>query len=422
MKVSKQTWQVIVLCLAAIAVTIYKIASGDIAQTPDSSGYIRAWLNISSGTIDIDRTPVYPCVIGLAKLIAGDSGMLQAVVVIQNIVGCIAVWYFYKIVLRATYSENAAFWASLIFAIVPIFLTYRNYILTESLSMSGLIFLTYCALLYYDKQQWQGLEGMTFWLIFLVFIRPSFIYLLPVLAVGFLLMAWEKRKQWRKDCAGIASVLAVTIVLIGYMLAFKHSYGVFTMTRVGTANDFSLMAFDGSLDPDKSPDKSFAKYISDIYKRYGREPCKEKSSLGLMGEMNYVINHWSLPVIQQTVHDSKTLSNQTKGFFIRCYYIISDGLFETGKPMSVNIIIVSFLWGLLLVPAYAVWLIVHTYRNRHLPWRSFLILMLGASNIIIVMLGAQAEWGRLTYPSRFIFLFMALQLVMAMTNKRKTIY
>ena len=55
---------------------------------------------------------------------------------------------------------------------------------------------------------------------------------------------------------------------------------------------------------------------------------------------------------------------------------------------------------------------VYIVKNRSLPWLPLLLLMLGASNIIVVIIGAQAEWQRLVYPSKAIYLIMIVQLLL----------
>lgn len=406
------------VAFVAVAVTLYILVFDSVGTSGDTPSYINAWKSISSGHIDLIRTPVYPCLIGLCKAIAGGNGMLLMVFVIQNIVACIASWYFYKLALRVLHSDTVAFISALILICLPLFTLFRSYILTESLSISGLVFLVYCAIRLYDGGSKANIIGVAFWLFFLIFMRPSFLYLLPVLLVAFVLMAIKKRGLRLNAVLGIVVVALVSASTLAYMSAFKRSYGVFTCTRVGIINDLCMMNFDGSLDPDKSPSPQLAKNITYIYDTYGRGPSYDKmTSKALEQDFDsLVLYSWDLPTLSATVHGSKTLKNQLQGVLIRCHYLMGAEV-RDGKPALVVFFNYAIICGFLTVLVYALFIVVYIFRYRELPWISFLLLMLGVSNIIVTVVGAQAEWPRLVYPSKFIYLLMNIQILLIVIGK-----
>lgn len=142
----------------------------------------------------MERTPVYPFIIGMAKWIGGESHMTTVIIIIQNIIAAIAVFYAYRIALRATGSERAAFWIAIAIAFIPDMVAWRNSVMTESLAMSGSIFLIFCTIGIVDGRSRWNILGFALWLSFLVYLRPSFVYMLPVLTVLLAWTIWRRRK------------------------------------------------------------------------------------------------------------------------------------------------------------------------------------------------------------------------------------
>lgn len=390
---------IIVIICVALALLFFErpISEGD------TSSYIDAWNDFASCHINAKRTPGYPFVIGLASIIGGKAHMGFMIFIIQDIVATIAAWIFYKTTRRITGLQTISFITALAFACLPIYLLFRNRILTESLALSGMIFLLYNTINIYDGKSKWNLLGFSFWLLFLAFLRPAFIYLLPVLAVAFIIMIYKKRRLHRRALCCLASVAFTTICLLIYAAAFKSAYGVFTTTSIGMVNDTDMMLQTKDLNPSYSKDERLKKYITEIYE--GKD---------VENELFYYI--FAMPDysdLAQIIHKSKTLKNQLHNIEYRLHYCLDEPYrMYPNRPHILTFINQAFFCGFLTIILYGLALLGYIIRTRKLPWVPLLLLMLGASNIIVVIIGAQAEWQRLVYPSKAIFLIMIVQLLL----------
>ena len=400
-KVRKLEETILVIVIICVAMSLLIFGHPLIANDTDS--YIEAWNAFASGQLSAKRTPVYSLVIGLASAISGKAHMGFVIILIQNFAASIAVWIFYKIARRATNSQNVSFFSALFFACFSIYLLFRNWILTESLALSGLLFLIYCTINIYDGKSKWNILGLTFWLLFLTFLRPSFLYLPPVLAVAFIIMIFKKKRQRKQALCSLASVAFVTVCLLLYMATFKSIYGVFTTTNIGMVNDADMMLQTKDLNPNYSKDEKLKKYIKEMYE--GKDVYYEM--------FNYIFAMPDYSDLEQTIHKSKTLQNQLSNIGYRLRTCPGESLREhPGRSEILNFINFAFFCGFLTIIIYGLALMVYIVKNRSLPWLPLLLLMLGASNIIVVIIGAQAEWQRLVYPSKAIYLIMIVQLLL----------
>lgn len=411
-------YQTILVAVAAL-VTLFMLAYGQVGG-PDTHTYINAWPTIASGHLDKMRTPVYPLFIGLFEAISKVHRDFL-LILFQNIVACIALYYAYKIIIRLTKSAKAAFWTVLVMAVLPAFIVYRNIIMTESFAISGSIFLIYCTLGIYDGRSRWNLLGFAFWLLFLIFLRPSFIYMLPVFAVAMGLIIWKKPALRKRAGIALLSIVAVTVALLGYMQAFYNEYGVFSMTSIGTENDVFIMRQSGDLDPSKTNDKALADYITKIYNEHGTG-LYTNEYLGIVGkEAAHIYEDWDLVTVHNLVKASKTWKNQLKGVAIRTYYAGSSEFLYPRMSSPFAMFNATIGWIYLLLILYSIWIVAVWRATRHIPWESFLLLMLGGSNVIVAVVGAygqaEGEWGRLISPSLFIYFIMFAQLSLVCLKK-----
>lgn len=414
--------RLLALALLTTVVTLYWIVVGE-QGSPDQLSYITAWKNFSSGVIDMERTPVYPCIIGLAKWLGGDTHMATVIILMQNIVACAAVFYAYRIALRATSSTGAAFWIAAAIAFIPDLVAWRNSIMTESLAMSGSIFLIYNTIAIYDgRSKWNPL-WFSFWLFFLVYLRPSFVYMLPALVVAFALMIWQKRELWRRSAAGLVVIGAVAVSLFFYCSAFHRAYGIFAPTSIALENEFYDMRQSGDLDPSKAANKQLGEFIAQTYKDNGTKLYQYVYCPILWHDLDYVLKHWSLTDMQQFVEASRTPTNVLSGIATRTYYASRDVMVYPRPKSLFEAFNFTIGWVYLMLAIYAVLLYRQWKRDKSIPWVNLFLFLLSTLNLITAILGAfgqnVGEWGRLIYPSKFMYIIMTVQIVQALIYRIK---
>lgn len=382
-----------------------------VIELPDSPSYIQASHIFLSGKIDSLRTPTYPLIIGICNVIFGENIYKDVVIILQYISYLISIAFFYKLVLEFIKKPNLCFWLTLFYAIFSAISGWNNCILTESFAITGSVFLLYSSTGLYKRFSIEYVFSFLFWFLFLLFLRPSFLYLLPVFFV-FWISCLFARQHRRNAFAGLLVTLTVLFSQLCYISQFKNTYGVFSPSAVSTINNYyierqyGLIYTDGIKNGDLKEDIKRSIFINGV--------STDNHSL-LWNETNELINKYSLKEVQQVVSISlkKNPIGFLKGAGGRAYkasrFPISisplRGLSTLLDLIGANI---GFLYLFLI--AYAVIIVYWVYHQREMAYISMLFFMIGASNLISVIVFAQQEWSRLILPSMPIYILMFGQL------------
>lgn len=239
MRANKYLRFILIVSIIIFVFSIYYYGATNFHKYPDSITYLNAWGNFTRGIIDEVRTPVYPFYLGIAKFLFGDEYFVFLAVLGQYFIFTLSIVAFYSICRHIINSSTIVFGVTLLYAINPFIYSWCACILTESFSICGTVFLLYCLLNQYKKHNWYWFATTTILLIILLMLRPSFVYLLPILFVswGFLIKKNGKRQQ---AVAGIASTTIAMIGLFIYMFLFQQQYGIFSTSCVSTNNNFII--------------------------------------------------------------------------------------------------------------------------------------------------------------------------------------
>ena len=403
MKLSKDLRTIYVF---AILSSIILIFGWGVLNTPDSITYINAWDNYSMGKLDMLRTPIYPLFLGVIKVIFGERLFCIVAVCIQHLIFLISISYFYKLAQFLSNSIDIAFWLTLFYAIIPPITTWNNYILTESFAISGTILLVYATIKIFEEIKVAYIFFFTVQLTILVLLRPALIYMLPVFAVIWFYFLFKKKAAI--GIGGLCGVFIATICLLTYMKAFEKEYGLFASSSVNTVNQTHISRQYGLLNPDVIDDSKLKEGIIESYEKYGRE----MEDYELAGkEAGRVFRDFDLKMKNDAIYASYK-SNPVlwvKKCFGRLYRSAKKSLFLTlagGFATVFDMIGFNLNTLYLFLIIYTLLLSYWTLFKRELPVVSFLLYMLGVSNIIVSIIGAQGEWERLILPSMPLYLLM----------------
>lgn len=382
--------------------------------SPDSPSYIQAWDTLLSGKIDEWRTPTYPIFLGIIQSITGKQYLHFTAMCIQHLLFLLSIRYFHQIVKQICQGDKVSFWITILYALHPGIASWNNLILTESLAVIFSVFLVYSALKVWKEASLKACFYFTLWLLLLIFLRPAFVYMLPVSLVAWI-MAGFKRKEIRSvSFICIVGVITVSCCQLLYMKAFETKYGVFTPSGISTVNQYYIARQNGILNPNLIQDSLLRNYIENSITQNG--VCYDNQHEGLWYETNHVINTYGLKNVQDAVSISNksNLIGWLKKTGGRSYRATSCSLFIAycGGPIATLIDMVgcclNFLYLFLII--YTGILIGWIFKKHSLPWISCLFYMLGCSNLIVAIVGAQAEWSRLVLPSLPVYLLMFGQL------------
>lgn len=206
----------------------------------DTSSYFNALKDIFNGRPDFFRTPVYPLFLHFCESIAPDM-VNEVVILIQILIFYISIWFFYK--LLSHFSVNAVFntVGTILYGIMTPIIRYNNLMLTESLTISGIVIFAYFLVLFFEKKDYRYYTFCTLGALLLAMLRPSSIFLFVVIVIAAIppvidILKKKCRIKKRELIIPLAALLISFSALFGYMAAMKSNYGYFGISYI-TEND-----------------------------------------------------------------------------------------------------------------------------------------------------------------------------------------
>ena len=217
----------------------------------DTGTYLFAGRSLFSGTLDELRTPVYPALCQSFKLGKYFNG-LYLLSTFQILVFFASVPYLYKAVALLTQRKTVKCLCTCIYAWNLPIISYTAYIVTESLTISSVVFLAYmliCIIL--GKASRRICIAMPLLMLFMIMLRPFRICFVPI---GLLAYAYAYHKKTLKHtAAALASSLIATIIVLGYCAEYKRQFGSFALSNVSSINRAQVMIKNGMLSEDFPP-------------------------------------------------------------------------------------------------------------------------------------------------------------------------
>lgn len=400
MKVNRRDKALIyVYVLAIIGSLALFVLKGPMCFT-DTPSYLKAWDYMqATGHLDVLRTPVYPCILGVLKSLF-PTFYTWIVVLIQTALSFISIYCFYVCANDIIKKKRITYIITILYALVPIISTIgNNALLTEPFSVSGLVLLLYFSIKLYKNPQFIYALLYTFFLLFLIFLRPIFIYLLPVFVLFWIILIREKSAR-RSVMYGIAGVLITLSCVLTYMYKFKSEHGVFALTNVSTYNQLFMTRQSGLLNPSFVKDSAFREELEFCYRSHGSK-CPE-----INAEVGNWLTKYDIKMLNEAISNSykekptKSLSSiydrvynetvQTLDWIIPMPDIVRK-FFKFFCIGLGTVFLFVLLFGVLVLKAFV--------KFHMIPIWSFLLFALVVSNLVVIFLGAQNDYQRLFLPS-----------------------
>ena len=205
---------------AIIILTLYNLTPA--LNSFDTEYYIIAGKNILDGKIDCLRTPVYPLLCQAFIKLFGTEGLPMAISIFQSFIYLLSLISLQHIA-SYTIKNNAIRTITLFFYILCIAPGWCNELLTESLSISGCIFMTDLVLSFVYKPSFVKNIALHFLLLILVFLRPTFIIFYAILPVVWLF----HRTQLKYKIFSLTLTIVCILCFGAYCSAYKNVYGRF---------------------------------------------------------------------------------------------------------------------------------------------------------------------------------------------------
>lgn len=381
----------------------------------DAETYIAAIDSLSCGIPDVYRTPVYPLVIWLVRSVAGPRHIYAGLQLVNCVAVVVAAWYFMRLGLKFTFGRRrATFWLTAVFCLTPWWHVWVSYTLTESLALSGSVIFLYW--LVRDQPGRPGSASVlmaSFWLVFLAFLRPILMCLIP-LTLCYWFALWRRGGgRWAK--VGMSASAACAVMVVCYVFAFGRAHGICKISAVSDWNSYWLLSEAGVMRPGYTENPALARFV-ERFNSIADTVCAEPLMLHNYGAPD-VSDSIPLRDIDALISDCAADNRpaMARYFMARMRILVwNDYLYSYDyyEPLRV----IEGVWrpcmGLLLLfqLASAIWL-VRLWRRGVRPPGSWFCWSYMMAMSWIAFVSGYYDWARLILPAAPAIAMLAFQML-----------
>lgn len=399
-----------VFLIATLEFVYFLVISAGPQYFIDSFSYIEATANVLQGVPDIFRTPVYPLIIGICRGIFGAGGD-YAVVILQFLVFLTSGYFLYKIGRQYIGKPRPVFWMTAFYLIYPSLVEYTVGLLTESLSMSCMIFLTYTLVRFLSSPR--GIMSAlwpSIWLMILLYLRPAFLFLLPILAVIFIVFCIKKKLGLRLAVVSFGGLLLTGASIFAYTKVITNLYGIHSTSCVTLINNYFTIRYGGIVDPNLAETPKLREFIEGTVPNRWNHYYETVQS-----ELNHIVetNTWE----DLEKYENNLIKAYPKDF-IKTVFMRWDS-YARLFPILPNVVsdfpckadlIYDFIPNMgaycLFLLIMSIYSIISWRREREIPIISLMLILICAGLFITTIAGAQDDYARLNAPALPLFFLL----------------
>lgn len=189
---------IMLFCVVAQAF-IYKTIPSYV-MTPDSNTYTITYRgHIFKGELDYERTPAYPYFTKIVKVIGGEEDWFNNIAIAQKLLFLVTIVLFYYCMRLITKNRILLTIFTVIFGVCPYLILWNVLVLTEAISIFEITLLSYITIKYLKKPSNLLAFSMGIIILFMIMTRPSFIYLLPIYILFWILKFFIDKRRKKKS-------------------------------------------------------------------------------------------------------------------------------------------------------------------------------------------------------------------------------
>lgn len=384
---------------ALIEFIIYFFYLGQPNYWIDTYTYLDAVPYVMQGEPDIWRTPVYPLIIGVLKAIFGSNWDV-AMIISQFLIFLVSGIWFYKIARRLVRKPRYVFWSTAFYLLYPGWFVYNFYLLTETLSICGVVFFAYSLLkvLPRPKATWDVIWPVL-WLAYLIYLRPVFIYAIPIIALVFIVQI-IKYKRLPSDYWGIFGLMILGASLFLYQKEVTKKYNIHSVSCVTIINNYATLRYDGIIDPSCAEDSTLrALLVETLPDKYNKDDEL------LWKEFMRIVDQVGYPALEQyeKALAKKYPKDLIKSITMRWERDVSSNkllphIRGSWKLNFVDWFVPSIGTFALCMLLYSVLLLVQWRRTKKIPYVQVVYLLICIGMYLAIAVGAQSDYTRLILP------------------------
>lgn len=369
------------------------------------------FLEILQGKLN-GRTPVYPLIIKIIQEIF-QYDYLRFVCIFQYIIWFVAIIFLYKLLKLLINNKNIIMVATIIYAFCPAIIDWNNYILTESIALSGTIIFIYLIIKYLKEAK--VLTGITATIIafVLTFHRPTAIIYVVVLELFWIMRFIIDRKHIKIDFICFLSSTFTIILIVIYAIVFHKTFSIYSISDAVPRQHLYVCMQEGFYK--NSNDEKFIKEIEEAIennREFGWDTVIEVLNKHTLNEVKSFTsscykNNFS-QYISYLVNLSKT--NLTVRYRDYSLKLVNSNLKWIRVVMKLFTFI-TLAQSYITILIEFVLLIYLWIKNKKVPWIHFGLFAFPLIIIISSFIGTNAEFMRTAIcalPFTYISLIMFL--------------
>lgn len=394
--------------LLSVLILAFLMYRGGFAQEwSDTLSYIEAWDNsYSHGELDYFRTPLYPMIIGFAKMIMGANwGILVVILQIITFYGCGIL--FSRVLLNAIPNRKIAWVCIFIYFIFIPTLKLVLMLGTELFAFSMQSAWIYCAWHFLERPSWRYGLIITALTFLTVMLRPTFI-LLPIAVVCLFAVGVWVKKYRKTVLLLLLTNIPVAAVYYPYTERVEQLYGVNTISIVSSVNLYFMARQYNDIYPELLPDNPEAVKVMVMFQKTG-DPISHDYGITMWNEINYLENTGIMSHRQMQDYADAMKSNYPSRWYGNIGKRIVESFRTASPPRATFNYLIPILYGILLLIAWV--------RYRRLAIFNLLLLLTGGGYLLTIILYAPFDFARLFMPAFPIYILMFGQILSCISIK-----
>lgn len=369
----------------------------------DSPSYVGAWNECYfHGEIDTFRTPVYPVLIGIGRLLFGQEYWTLFPTLLQIIIFYACGILFSRMIHGVISSRRIAWITIFVYFLFYPMVNSLPILGTEALAFSLTSAWLYCVWRFMERARWGYGIAIALLTVTEMMLRPSLLIL--CFAIIGLAVAGMFFKRYRKQgLLLLATLIPSGVVYKVYVDEMIRVADYDSISIVSAYNKFFMARQFNDIYPEFLTDNPQAVEIMLSYQAAGDSLMQGYQNNARWREIAALEDSGAMDFRQMDDYVQAMKSNYPEVWYANTARRIAYSFTHEGP--------VKNICNYLVVTLYTVFFVVAWIKLRRFSLVNFLILMIGGGSLLSILLYAQNDFGRLMLPTSAALIMMGGQLL-----------
>jgi|GEM_PF-3047919 len=329
---------------------------------------------------------------------------MDHVVVAQITISFLAIILFYNVLKICFKQSGVVSAATLLYGVLLPVINFDKLVLTESLSINCSLLLIYMGVKYLQRPGSGRAWALTLFTFVCIMLRPSFIYLLPLIVVFWISRLLFFRKDWKMCLSGLAASVVVILLIMGYVYLNQKNHNFNCISVVSNNNEMAVIVIANIYQYGNDPEITAAiKANLDLQQKTTGKPSKGENVM-LKFEPNRVHKFIiacikNQPAAFALAIGGKLIDLQTLNIFTNYAGHKFSYLAFRMNNIEYMLFCITFNILYIFIIATLVMMIAGWFKKKQIPWLSLLLWLLIFAQVAVAIIGGYSEYPRLILPA-----------------------